>query len=974
MNFEKDKVYHGFRLLEDRKIDEVDSIGRLLYHEKSGARLFSLQNDDDNKVFFVGFRTPPEDDTGLPHILEHSVLCGSRKFPTKEPFVELAKGSLNTFLNAMTFSDKTLYPIASRNIKDMYNLMDVYLDAVFYPGIYRRPQILMQEGWHYELDHKDADITYKGVVYNEMKGAFSSPEQVLFRKIQESLFPDTPYGFESGGDPSAIPELTQEQFIEFHRRYYHPSNSYMYLYGDGDLLEQLEFLNDNYLKDFDKQEVDSHIKLQTPFPEQREMVVEYPILANEKEEDKTFLSLNFAVDRSTNPEILLAFDILEYLLLETPAAPLKKALLQRGLGKDVFGSFDTTILQPTFSIVVKNSNVDRKKEFQDTVVETLRGLVVKGIDKKLIEGAINSHEFQLREADYGGRPKGLFYGIHLMSSWLYDASPYMHLKYESVLGKIKSALTSNYFEDLIERYLLNNTHSSLLIVEPKRGLAEVREEVTKKTLDEFKAGLSEQELSLLIEDTAKLRKLQSEEDSPEDLATIPLLSLEDIEKTAEKLPLVEREISRIKVFAHPMSTNHIAYVGLLFDTTAVPQELLPYTALLTHVLGKVSTQQYGYEDLSNEIHIHTGGIGFNTHVYTLENSSDYLPKLVVRSKALVAKMPELFGLLGQLLGHTVFDEQKRLKEVIQEVKSRLEYVISQQGHVIALGRVKSYFSQSAKYAEICRGLAFYKFIADLEENFDAKVSEISANLREVSRLIFNKNNLLVSVTISDDDYAKFEQDFQSLQEHLANEDLQYKKYSFELSADNEGLVTPGNVQYVAKAYNFRELGRDYTGSLQVLGTIARLDYLWNRVRVQGGAYGCFASFARNGDVSLTSYRDPNLTETLRVYNELPNYIRQFGANEREMTKYIIGTISQLDAPLTPPMKGDRATASRLSGITYEKIQTEREQVLSTKQSDIRTLADLVEDVVKQDYLCVLGNEGKIKANRDVFKHLVEVFE
>lgn len=974
MKFEKDKVYYGFRLLEEQRIDEVDSIGRLFYHEKSGARLFSLQNDDDNKVFFVGFRTPPEDDTGLPHILEHSVLCGSRKFPTKEPFVELAKGSLNTFLNAMTFSDKTLYPIASRNVKDLYNLMDVYLDAAFYPNIYEKPHILMQEGWHYEIDDKDGEITYKGVVYNEMKGAFSSPEQLLFRKIQESLFPDTPYGFESGGDPSAIPNLTQEQFLEFHRRYYHPSNSYMYLYGDGDLLEQLKFINDNYLEGFDKQDIDSQIRLQEPFSEPREVVVEYPILANEREEDKTFLSLNYVIDRSTNPEILLAFDILEYLLLETPAAPLKKALLERGLGKDVFGSFDTTILQPTFSIVVKNSNEDRKQEFQDTVIETLRSLVENGIDKKLIEGAINSHEFQLREADYGGRPKGLFYGIHLMSSWLYDESPFMHLQYEPVLEKIKSALTTNYFEELIERYILNNTHSSLLIVKPKRGLAELREQMTRETLQQFKSGLSEEELNKLIENTGELRRMQSEEDPPEALATIPLLSLEDIEKKAESLPLDEREVSGIKVLAHPMFTNHIAYVALLFDTMAVPQELLPYSALLTHVLGKISTEQYGYEDLSNEIHIHTGGIGFNTHVYSIENSFDYLPRLVVRSKALVDKMPELFGLLGEMLGHTIFDERKRLKEIIQEVKSRFEYMISQQGHVVALGRVKSYFSQSAKYTEICKGLAFYKFIADLENNFDEKVEEVSGSLKEVSRLIFNRNNLLVSVAISEDDYEKFAENFPSLLEHIGDESLQYNEYNFELSADNEGLVTPGNVQYVAKAYNFRQLGREYTGYLQVLGTIARLDYLWNRVRVQGGAYGCFASFSRTGDVSFVSYRDPNLRETLRVYNELPNYLRQFEAGEREMTKYIIGTISRLDAPLTPPMKGDRATAWYLSGITHDDIQKERDEVLSTKQSDIRGLADLVEDVVKHDYLCVLGNEGKLKANRDVFKHLVEVFE
>jgi Zn-dependent M16 (insulinase) family peptidase len=974
LDFEQGKVYHGFKLLEEQKIEELNSIGKVFYHEKSGARLFSLANDDDNKVFFIGFRTPPEDDTGLPHILEHSVLCGSRKFPTKEPFVELAKGSLNTFLNAMTYPDKTLYPVASRNIKDLYNLMDVYLDAVFYPNIYQRPQILMQEGWHYELDHKDADITYRGVVYSEMKGVFSSPEQVLFRAIQKSLFPDTTYGFESGGDPIAIPELTQEKFVEFHRKYYHPSNSYMFLYGDGDLLEQLKFLNDNYLKDFDKQEVDSDIKTQPPFSERTEMVVDYPILANENEKDKTFLSLNYVIDRSTNPEIAMAFDILEYLLLETPAAPLKKALIQRGLGKDVFGVFDASILQPTFSVIVKNSSPDRKNEFVHTVTDTLKNLVANGIDKKLIEGAINLYEFRLREADFGRRPKGLFYGTHAMTSWLYDASPYMHLQYDPVLAKIKTALTSDYFEKLIEQYLLKNPHSSLLVVKPQKGLAEVREQSIRKKLAEFKGKLSETEINQLIESTQKLRRLQAEQDSPEKLAAIPLLSLEDIEKATEKLPLEERAVNGCTIFAHPMFTNHIAYVSLLFDTTAVPQELLPYLSLLARVLGKISTEQYGYEDISNEIHIHTGGIGFSTNIYTVLDSFEYMPKLVVSSRALVKKLPELFRLIGQLTGHTVFNEKNRLKEVIQEIKSRFELMITQSGHVIAITRARSYYSQSAKYDEISGGLSFYRFITDLEENFDARFSDISINLQKVSKLVFNKNNLLASVTISDDDYSEFERSFMTLEEHLGKEDLQYVKYDFELSVDNEGLITPGDVQYVAKAYNFRQQGREYTGTLQVLSTIVGLDYLWNRVRVQGGAYGCSIYFMRNGDMCLHSYRDPNLRETLKVYDELPQYIRQFNADDREMTKYIIGTISKLDTPLTPAMKGDRATAYRLSGLTYEKIQEERDQVLSTRQSDIQALADLVESVVKQDCLCVLGSESRIKENKDVFKNLIQVFD
>jgi len=634
MTLEIGKMYNGFKLLEESTINEINSKALLFQHEETGARLLKLENEDDNKVFSIAFRTPPKNSTGVAHILEHSVLCGSRKFPTKEPFVELIKGSLNTFLNAMTFADKTMYPVASRNKKDFFNLMDVYLDAVFYPNIYNYPQIFMQEGWHYELEDKNSDITYKGVVYNEMKGAYSSPESILMRKISESLFPNTTYGVESGGDPDFIPELSYEEFIDFHKKYYHPSNSYIFLYGDGDVLEELKFIQDNYLKDFHRLNIDSSIKIQPSFPKMREMTVDYPISPNEKEEDKTFLSLNFAVGKSTDKELYLAFDILEHLLLETPAAPLKKALIGANIGKDVFGIFDSSILQPSFSVVVKNSNEDKKDEFKQVVFNTLKDLVENGIDKKLIESSINIKEFALREADFGGYPTGLIYGIKCMDSWLYDGNPFMHLNYEPQLEKVKEALRSNYFERLIKEYILNNNHSSLLIVKPKKGLGEEKEEQLKKNLKSYKEKLSEKEINNLIEETTKLKERQTTSDSPESLKKIPLLSIDDIERNTEELPLELGEESGIKILKHNIFTNKIAYINLYFNTTVVPQELIPYVGLLSSVLGKVSTKKYSYEELSNEVNIHTGGIYYTATAYSDSKELDgFVPMLKIKAKA-----------------------------------------------------------------------------------------------------------------------------------------------------------------------------------------------------------------------------------------------------------------------------------------------------------------------------------------------------
>lgn len=967
-------LFHGFELLSEKKIPEINCLAKLYRHVKSGARLFFLQTDDDNKVFSISFRTPPTDSTGVPHILEHSVLCGSRKFPVREPFVELVKGSLNTFLNAMTFPDKTMYPVASRNDKDFRNLMDVYLDAVFYPNIEQVPEIMMQEGWHYELENAQAELSYKGVVYNEMKGVFSSPDAVLERKIQETLFPESPYGVESGGDPEFIPNLTQEQFVAFHKKYYHPTNSYIFLYGNLNIDEELKFMDEEYLSHFDRIEMDSAIVRQKPFDKTLEHTYSYPISANEKPQDKTFLSLNFVIGEATDSETTLAFEILDHLLLGTPAAPLKKALIEAGIGKDVFGQFNQSILQPVFTVGVRGANEDKKAEFLKVVYETLQQLCKEGLDKKLVEASVNIHEFQLREANFGNYPKGLIYNIKCMDSWLYDESPLLHLAYEGALGKVKTALTSRYFEELIEQKLLHNQHQAVVVVKPEQGLAEAKSKELAAKLAEYKKTLTNEEIEGIVKQTESLKKRQTTPDTPEKLATIPLLSLKDISRKTEELPLVEKKIGATKLLFHPLFTNRIAYVNLYFDSAVVKQSQLPYLFLLDGVLGQVDTEKYTYSELSNEINIHTGGISSASVAYSEKNDDTiFYPKFKIKSKALVAKLPELLGLLGEILGHSRFDDKKRLKELIAELKSKFAAIILEKGQIISSSRVLSYVSPVSKFREIGY-LSFYHFVADLEEHFDEKFAEIQANLRQVADRIFTREGMLISLTTDEADYKVFTNSLPRLCKRLHTAQALPESYEFCLGAQNEGLMTSAKVQYAAKGYNFRRLDFDYHGSMRVLETIMRYDYLWNRIRVQGGAYGAFVQFERNGNMVYGSYRDPNLAETVHVYDEAAQYIASFKVSEREMTKYIIGTMSGIDSPLTASMKGERAAENYLQHITRHDMEQERREILETTEEQVRSLAALVDECMKQNYICVLGGEEKIQQNKQLFSQLVSVFE
>ncbi|WP_461812014.1 insulinase family protein [Faecalimonas sp.] len=966
-----------YELLQEHYLKELKSDGYILKHKKSGAKVVLLSNNDENKVFSIGFRTPPKDSTGLPHILEHSVLCGSRKFPSKDPFVELVKGSLNTFLNAMTYPDKTVYPIASCNDKDFQNLMHVYMDAVFYPNIYEHDEIFRQEGWSYKLDNADAKLEYNGVVYNEMKGAFSSPEGVLDRVVLNSLFPDTSYKNESGGDPEVIPQLTYEQFLDFHRKYYHPSNSYIYLYGNMNMEEKLEWLDKEYLSQFNEIEIDSEIKKQEPFTERKEVEIAYSISSNESEENNTYLSYNKVIGTSLDPNLYLAFEILDYALLSAPGAPLKKALVDAGIGRDIMGSYDNGIFQPVFSIVAKNANLEQKEEFISVIEETLRTIVEKGMDKKAIEAGINYHEFRYREADFGNFPKGLMYGLQIFDSWLYDdEKPFIHLDAIETFEFLKQQVNTDYFEKLIQKYLLENTHASVVVVKAEKGRTARLEKELDEKLQAYKESLSKEEVDRLVERTAQLIAYQEEPSTEEELKTIPVLEREDISREIAPIYNEEKYYEDTLMVYHNIETNGIAYVDLLFDLSSVPVEMLPYVGILQSVLGIIDTKNYAYGELFNEINVHTGGIGTSLEMYpnvTKTKEKEFKATFEMKSKALYNKLPIAFAMMKEILVNSKLDDEKRLKEILDMTKSRLQMRFQSAGHLTSALRAMSYTSPLAKFKDVTNGIAFYKTINDICEHFEERKGELIQNLQKLCRMLFRADNMIISYTAAEDGLADMEQLIADLKVDLYKESAESVPCILHCEKKNEGFKTSSKVQYVARAGNFIDQGEEYTGALQILKVILSYDYLWQNVRVKGGAYGCMSSFNRLGDGYFVSYRDPNLEKTNEIYEGITEYLRNFDVSNRDMTKYIIGTISNMDQPMNPVAKGDRSLNLYMNHVSKEMIEKEREQILDATQEDIRKLADIVEAILKANQLCVIGGEDKIEEHKELFDEIKDLF-
>ncbi len=751
----------NYEVIEKREIADINSMAILCRHKKTGARVALVSNDDDNKVFYIGFRTTPKDSTGVAHILEHSVLCGSKEFPIKDPFIELAKGSLNTFLNAVTYPDHTVYPVASCNDKDFQNLMHVYLDAVFYPNIYRNEAIFRQEGWHYELD-ENGELSYNGVVYNEMKGAFSSPDSVLFREITTALYPHTTYGCESGGDPKVIPELTYEQFLDFHRTYYHPSNSYIYLYGNMDMAEKLNFIDEHYLSAYDALKVDSEVSTEPAFDAPVRRVREFPISEGENVDENTYLAWNLSVGDTLDRELYVAFQILDYVLCTVPGAPLKKALIDKGIGKDVYSMYDNDLKQPCFSVVAKGTSADREEEFKDTIREVLEGIVRDGFDRKALLAAINHFEFKYREADFGSFPKGLMYGLNALSSWMYDdARPFIHIEANDTYAKLRQRVEEGYFEALVKKYLLDNTHAAMVILQPKEGLAKAEEDALRAALAEKKAQMSQEELTEIRNTMEALDAFRENEDTPEDLARIPLLNREDMKREAAPLYNEERTLAGTPALYHNVFTNGIGYLRLMFRVKDVPAEYFPYIGILQNVFCHVDTAHYTYAELSNEINLAAGEISVACNNYVnVQDPEQDMATMEISTKALYDNLDRAMELMEELILTSHVQDTKRLKEILAENNSRLQEYMLAAGHSVAISRALSY--GDARYAlnEELAGISQYRLTSALEKEYEDKKELLAQRLETLCRMIFRPENLLI-------DFTGDEKAFESLEPAVA---------------------------------------------------------------------------------------------------------------------------------------------------------------------------------------------------------------
>lgn len=962
-------VISGFRLLESRFIQEVNAYCFLFRHEKSGARLFKIAADDPNKLFCITFKTLPSDDTGVPHIVEHSVLNGSRRYPVKSPFDVLQKGSLHTFLNAMTSADHTAYPAASMNLADYYNLMGVYLDAVFHPAMLQDERILKQEGWHYELTSPESGIQIKGVVYNEMKGTFSNPQYLLYHLTNQYLFPDNVYGSSSAGHPDHIPELTEEKFRAFHKKFYHPGNSYIFLYGDADLAGELEFIDREYLSEFSGTEAEFSIHPQHPFPEMLRIKEKYALPSDSGEEESTYLALSF-VGTNKGRVATMAAELLLNALVLHESAPLRLALQEAGIGKDLTGWFSES-QQNTMTIIVPNANPEDAGRFVEIFRATLQATLTNGFNHELLEGIVNRTEFQIREGDTP--QKGLMYLEMITEDWLFRNNPFPGLEYNQHLSEFKTSLKQNILHDLIHEYFLDNTHALLLTLVPDNNLQQEKDAAMANQLQKVKESLSEEETKDLIRETAALISWQQEEDSPKALDTIPLLKLSDISRKAEFYSLEPHIAGGLDVMHHHQFTNGIIYTSLYFSLESLPEENIPYAALLQVLLGKTDTKNHTYDQIDNQLNIHTGGFAANLATF-LEERSDgqMLPKIVISSKAIRSRTAIMARLMAEIILHTRFDHKERLKTVIQRHQSKVEANIRQNGMNYAITRASSHFSNRGMFNERTAGVSYYRFITHLEKEFDKEHEKICRKLQETAMAVFTANNLKIHVTCEAGDLPAFcsamAAEFKTLpaRQHIP------ARWDFTFHSEREAILSSSLVQYVVKSFDFKKAGFFWKSPMIVLNQILNTDWLQNQIRVQGGAYGGFSGITPGGHIYLASYHDPNLRETLAAFDATPEYVSRFAASRKEMTRYILGAAASLDQPKTPSQKGSAAMHWYFEKTTEEMLDQEREKMLATTVRDIRGMAPMLREVLKQNNYCVYGNETRIHENSDLFNSLIKI--
>lgn len=951
---------YGFELVSEREIDEINSIVRLYAHKKTGARVLSLLNDDENKVFGITFRTPPHDSTGLPHIMEHSVLCGSRKYPVKEPFVELLKGSLNTFLNAFTMPDRTSYPVASLNEKDFYNLVDVYLDAVFFPLI--PPETLQQEGWHYELEGPEAPLTYKGVVFNEMKGVYSSPDSLLQKYSLQALYPDTFYSNDYGGDPQHIPDLTYAQFRQFHDTYYHPSNAYIFFSGDDPEEKRLQLLS-SYLDEFERQEIPVEIPPQPRFDAPRREVYAYDA-GSDQENDKNYLVINWMLPEVDDLELMLGLGILSHVLLGSPASPLRKALIESELGEDlVGGGMDDSLKPVSFSTGLKGVSAENLDRVETLILETLQNLVGERIDPQTVEASLNTIEFSLRENNTGSFPRGLVILMRAIRDWIYLDDPYSPLAFEIPLGNIKARIQAGekYFEQLIRTYLLDNSHRVTVVLKPDAGLGEKRAAEEQDRLEKVRAKMNDADLSAVMRQAAALRLRQETPDSPDALATIPRLHLSELEKTVRTIPTVESMVHDARVLVHDLFTNDILYLDLAFDLHALPQRLIPYLPLFGRALKEIGTEKEDYIRLSQRIGRLTGGIFAGNLLSSTINAGAEAAWFTLRGKATLAHVQDLLDLLEDLLLMVRLDNRSRFKQMALEAKARREASLIPAGHQVVNRRVRAAFNVADSLTEQVSGVQNLNFLRELVERVETDWKGVLADLEEIRQRLINRRGMIVNATLDAEAWKVIQPQVTAFVERLPGFVSEIQAWQKDELPENEGLVIPAQVNYVGKGANLFELGFELDGSLLVINKYLQTTWLWEKVRVQGGAYGGFSVFDQlSGVFTYISYRDPNLTRTLENYDHTAEFLRQVDMNADELTKSIIGVISDLDSYQLPDAKGYTAMVRQLVGIDDRQRQKLRDQVLGTTAEDFRRTADLLDQVAATGRVVVLGSEKAIE--------------
>lgn len=959
------KNLEQYEIIKQEKIKEIDSLGTLLKHKKTGARVVCLENDDNNKVFGVGFRTPVSDDTGVPHIIEHTVLCGSEKYPLKDPFMELAKGSLNTFLNALTYPDKTIYPVASTNAQDFNNLMSVYMDAVFKPNIYKEDKIFKQEGWHYELNSPDDELKINGIVYSEMKGVYSSADGVLDRITHQSVFPDTGYANESGGHPESIPDLTYENYLDFHRRYYHPSNCYIYLYGDLDVDERLGWIDKEYLSKYDFLDIDSTVALQKPMEETKDFEYEYSIGDEENEDESYIYAKNFVVGESNDVKLNIAIHVIEYALMEMPGAKLKEALNKAGVGKDIQSVYEGDLRQPVYSIVAKYAKKEDKEEFLKIIDDVLNEVVEEGLEKEVLKAGLFKLEFEAKEFDYGPYPKGLMFLFDSLKTWLYDESnPFAMLQTDSIYEELKKEIETDYFENIIKEHLIDNKHSSVVTMIPTKGLTEAKENELKEKLAKKKSSMSDEEINQIIEDTKALKAYQEEPSTKEQLETIPILEIEDIDKEPRKSVAKITKEDGITFLHSDIFTNGIGYLIFACRTGDVPKKYLPYIALFRTVLGALDTEKHSYKELNAEIDKNMGEFFLMSSSNDNEKTKETVFTGEVHAKMFYDKIEKAFEYAKEIIKSTKFDDYDRIKVLLEESKAATYQTIVANGIVVAADRASSYYSKSEYIKDAAMGIGFYDFVCEVLENYDERKEEVAKNLKEAMEYFFVKGDVIVNYGGDKESFEKVKTLSKELANELFDRTENDDKWEFIPEQKNEAFITPGQIQFVARCGQFEG---EYTGSFFALSNIMTTEYLWNNIRVLGGAYGCSNKVTKQRDVIFSSFRDPNLKSTSDTYLNAAKYIEELNMDERTLRKFIIGAVSGIDRPLTTNETVTRELVLYLTDNDYESRKKTRTELLNTSLDDIRKLGKAYREAMDMDNICVIGSKSAIEENKDMFE-------